>query len=108
MSSNAAESVEIADPCGLPGPGSVTKAGVELQHRVRQSILDADPDAADTLLLLEHPPTYTVGRNCDRGDVLAAPEWLEQRGNRCRPVRPGAGAPRTTVRVNSWDTRWST
>ena len=56
------------------------EAGVELQHRVRQSILDADSDAADTLLLLEHPPTYTVGRNCDRGDVLAAPEWLEQRG----------------------------
>ncbi len=56
------------------------EAGVELQHRVRQSILDADPDAADTLLLLEHPPTYTVGRNCDRTDVLAAPEWLERRG----------------------------
>lgn len=56
------------------------EAGVELQHRVRQSILDADSDAVDTLLLLEHPPTYTVGRNCDRGDVLAAPEWLEQRG----------------------------
>ena len=56
------------------------EAGVELQHRVRQSILDADSDALDTLLLLEHPPTYTVGRNCDRGDVLAAPEWLEQRG----------------------------
>lgn len=55
-------------------------AGVELQHRIRQSILDADSEAADTLLLLEHPPTYTVGRNCDPGDVLAAPEWLEQRG----------------------------
>ena len=55
-------------------------AGVELQHRIRQSILEADSEAADTLLLLEHPPTYTVGRNCDPGDVLAAPEWLEQRG----------------------------
>ncbi len=56
------------------------EAGVELQHRIRRSILDTDRDAADTLLLLEHPPTYTVGRNCGRGDVLAAPEWLEQRG----------------------------
>ena len=54
--------------------------GVELQERIRQGILENAPDAADTLLLLEHPPTYTVGRNCDRGDVLAAPEWLRQRG----------------------------
>ena len=56
------------------------EAGVELQHRVRQSILDGTSDAADTLLLLEHPPTYTVGRNCEADDVLAAPDWLEQRG----------------------------
>lgn len=54
--------------------------GVELQETVRQRILDREPDAADTLLLLEHPPTYTIGRNCSRGDVLAAPEWLAQRG----------------------------
>lgn len=54
--------------------------GIELQERARQGILDREPGAMDTLLLLEHPPTYTMGRNCDRGDVLAAPEWLEQRG----------------------------
>ncbi len=56
------------------------EAGVELQHRVRQSILDAASDGGDTLLLLEHPSTYTVGRNCDRSDVLADPDWLRQRG----------------------------
>lgn len=54
--------------------------GVELQEKARQRILAREPGAMDTLLLLEHPPTYTVGRNCDGSDVLAAPEWLEQRG----------------------------
>ena len=56
------------------------EAGVRLQHRLRQQILDAEPDALDTLLLLEHPPTYTVGRNCDQADVVAAPDWLRERG----------------------------
>lgn len=56
------------------------EAGVELQHGLRQQLLDGEPDSSDTLLLLEHPPTYTVGRNCDRSDVLADPDWLRQRG----------------------------
>ena len=56
------------------------EAGVELQHRLRHQLLNGEPDALDTLLLLEHPPTYTVGRNCDRSDVLADPDWLRQRG----------------------------
>ncbi len=54
--------------------------GVELQQGIRQRILDGEPESADTLLLLEHPPTYTVGRNSDRDDVLAKPEWLRKRG----------------------------
>jgi len=56
------------------------EAGVELQHRLRRQLLDGEPEASDTLLLLEHPPTYTVGRNCDRSDVLADPDWLRKRG----------------------------
>ncbi len=56
------------------------EAGAELQHRLRQQLLDGEPAASDTLLLLEHPPTYTIGRNCDRGDVVADPDWLRQRG----------------------------
>lgn len=56
------------------------EAGVELQHRLRQELLNGESDALDTLLLLEHPPTYTVGRNCDRSDVLAEPDWLRRRG----------------------------
>lgn len=34
----------------------------------------------DTLLLLEHPPVLTLGRNSDRAHILALPGFLEQRG----------------------------
>ncbi len=35
---------------------------------------------ANTLLLLEHPPVITLGRNARLENVLAAPEFLAQRG----------------------------
>jgi len=34
----------------------------------------------DTLLLLEHPPTLTLGRAADRGHIVAATERLEREG----------------------------
>src|SRR3954465_9642141 len=35
---------------------------------------------ADTLLLLEHPPVITLGRNASEKNVVASPESLEKRG----------------------------
>ncbi len=35
---------------------------------------------ADTLLLLEHPHTLTVGRRGDRASILMSPELLNARG----------------------------
>ncbi len=37
-------------------------------------------DIPDTLLLLEHPPTLTLGRAADRGHIVAAEERLEREG----------------------------
>jgi lipoyl(octanoyl) transferase len=34
----------------------------------------------DTLLLLEHPHVYTLGRNANRENLLAPPDWLAARG----------------------------
>jgi lipoyl(octanoyl) transferase len=52
--------------------------GLEIQARVvaaRKGGL-----IGDTLLLLEHPPVITLGRNSSRANVLASDEWLAQRG----------------------------
>lgn len=50
----------------------------ELQQELRRKI--HKEEGAEHLLLLEHDPVYTVGRNAKGSDVLAAPEWLEERG----------------------------
>jgi lipoyl(octanoyl) transferase len=53
-------------------------AGLALQHeRVSQRKAGAIPD---TLLLLEHPHVYTLGRNAHRENVLVSPEFLRSRG----------------------------
>lgn len=50
----------------------------ELQQELRRKI--HKENGPEHLLLLEHDPVYTVGRNAKAGDVLADPEWLKERG----------------------------
>jgi lipoyl(octanoyl) transferase len=45
---------------------------------LQESLVAAHADGAvdDELLLVEHPPVYTLGRGADAGDLLGAPERL--------------------------------
>jgi lipoyl(octanoyl) transferase len=49
-----------------------------LQHELRSKLMAGDGEEA--LLLLEHPPVYTLGRNADRADLLADSSELARRG----------------------------
>jgi lipoyl(octanoyl) transferase len=49
-----------------------------MQHAVREAVKRGE--GAERLLLLEHPPVYTLGRNAAATDVLAGPEWLAAHG----------------------------
>jgi lipoyl(octanoyl) transferase len=44
---------------------------------------------ADTLLLLEHPPVLTLGRNSNRSNILATEEMLRQRGVELHEINRG-------------------
>jgi lipoyl(octanoyl) transferase len=53
-------------------------AALELQReRVAQRKAG---DIPDTLLLLEHPHVYTLGRNARKENILVSSEWLASRG----------------------------
>ena len=51
---------------------------LELQHVVAQ--LRAEEKLADTLLLLEHDPVYTLGRRAPEEEILLDRDALEERG----------------------------
>jgi len=43
----------------------------------------------DTLLLLEHPPVLTLGRNASRANILVSNEWLASRGVEVHEINRG-------------------
>jgi lipoyl(octanoyl) transferase len=61
--------------------------GLEIQARVvaarKQGLI------GDTLLLLEHPPVITLGRNSSRANVLASDEWLAEHGVELHEINRG-------------------
>jgi lipoyl(octanoyl) transferase len=62
-------------------------AALELQkERVAQRKAGAIPD---TLLLIEHPHVYTMGRNARQENILVSPEFLASRGAQVVPTDRG-------------------
>ncbi len=51
---------------------------VSVQEQLVERRRDGKID--DLLLILEHPPTYTLGRRTEPGDLLHDHEWYEARG----------------------------
>jgi lipoyl(octanoyl) transferase len=49
-----------------------------LQARLKGALKEGS--GPEHLLLLEHPPVYTLGRNADNSDIQAGAEWLAARG----------------------------
>ncbi len=55
--------------------------GLRLQAEI--AALRAQGRLNNVLLLLEHPPVLTLGRNANRANVLASDELLARRGVTC-------------------------
>lgn len=51
-------------------------AALDLQKKLEQAVIERSQ--SDTLLLLEHPHTFTLGRRATDNGILATPELLEQ------------------------------
>ena len=59
--------------------GSVAyRPAFELQLRLRDALRSGA--GSEHLLLLEHPPVFTLGRNAKPSDIVADPDWLAARG----------------------------
>lgn len=76
--------------CAMVDLGSLDYLeALALQRRVHSRV--ANGDIPNVLLLLQHPPVYTIGRRTDREDVLASDAKLSELGvDVCRTDRGGA------------------
>lgn len=59
---------------GLVPYGKALEIQLDLLERRKRGEIE------DTLLLLEHPPTFTIGRRGNMGNLLAAEEYLAKEG----------------------------
>jgi len=65
--------------CQVEQPGVVGyRESLRLQHE--RVLARKAGTIADTLILLEHPPVYTLGRNADCRNILFSPDRLSQLG----------------------------
>jgi lipoyl(octanoyl) transferase len=53
-------------------------AGLRIQKALAEYVKQSD--RPDQLVMLEHDPVFTLGRNATRADILVAPDFLEQQG----------------------------
>jgi lipoyl(octanoyl) transferase len=54
--------------------------GLRLMALAGDAVRAGEPPGVDHLFLLEHPPLLTLGRGAVRGNIIAAPAWLERQG----------------------------
>jgi lipoate-protein ligase B len=54
------------------------REATELQERLRERVIAGE--LPDLMLLLEHPPVYTLGRRSAPGDLPLSEDWLREHG----------------------------
>jgi lipoyl(octanoyl) transferase len=62
-------------------------AGLELQQQLVEARYEGR--IGNTLVLLEHPPVLTLGRNASRANILASDEFLAYRGVEVHEINRG-------------------
>lgn len=62
-------------------------AGLDLQKKLVEA--RHAQSIGNTLLLLEHPPVLTLGRNSSRGNIVASDELLAERGVQVHEINRG-------------------
>ena len=71
--------VSVLPPCEVLDLGLVPYLeALALQRRLNEARQRGD--IPDTLILLEHPPVFTLGRRAEKADILAPPERLAELG----------------------------